>query len=165
MDMKTANLVQNFTSLINTIIISPRRWGKSSLVNKAAKLAMEQDNNLRICHIDMFNVRNEEHFYSLLAQKVIAVTSSKWEEAVESAKSFFSHLVPKISIGSDPTNEVSIDFDWESVKQNPDEVLDLAEKIAKKKGLKIVICIDEFQNIAEFSNPDYFQKKLRSHWQ
>ena len=164
-EFETANLVQNFTSLINTIIISPRRWGKSSLVNKAAKLAMEQDNNLRICHIDMFNVRNEEHFYSLLAQKVIAVTSSKWEEAVESAKSFFSHLVPKISIGSDPTNEVSIDFDWESVKQNPDEVLDLAEKIAKKKGLKIVICIDEFQNIAEFSNPDYFQKKLRSHWQ
>ena len=71
-EMETANLVQNFTSLINTIIISPRRWGKSSLVNKAAKLAMEQDNNLRICHIDLFNVRNEEHFYSLLAQKVIA---------------------------------------------------------------------------------------------
>ena len=164
-ELETANLVQNFTSLINTIIISPRRWGKSSLVNKAAKLAMVQDSKLRICHIDLFNVRNEEHFYSLLAQKVIAATSTKWEEAVESAKSFFSHLVPKISIGSDPTNEVSIDLDWETVKQNPDEVLDLAEKIAKKKGLKIVICVDEFQNIAEFTDPDYFQKKLRSHWQ
>lgn len=82
----------------------------------------------------------------------------KWEEAIESAKSFFSHLVPKISIGTDSTNEVSIDFDWEEVKRNPDEVLDLAEKIAKKKGLKIVICVDEFQNIAEFTDPDYFQK-------
>ena len=164
-EVETTNLVWNFVSLSNTIIIAPRRWGKSSLVNKAAKLAMEHDNKLRICHIDLFNVRNEEHFYSLLAQKVIAATSTKWEEAVESAKSFFSHLVPKISIGSDPSNEVSIDFDWETVKQNPDEVLDLAEKIAKKKGLKIVICVDEFQNIAEFTDPDYFQKKLRSHWQ
>ena len=164
-EMETANLVQNFTSLINTIIISPRRWGKSSLVNKAAKLAMEKDNNLRICHIDLFNVRNEEHFYSLLAQKVIAATSSKWEEAVENAKSFFSHLVPKISIGTDPTNEVAIDFDWDDVKRNPDEVLDLAEKIAKQKGLKIVVCVDEFQNIAEVADLDYFQKKLRSHWQ
>ena len=164
-EMETAYLVQNFTSLINTIIISPRRWGKSSLVNKAAKLAMEQDAKLRICHIDLFNVRNEEHFYSLLAQKVIAATSTKWEEAVENAKNFFSHLVPKISIGSDPTNEVSIDFDWEAVKHNPDEVLDLAEKIAQKKGFKIVICVDEFQNISEFTDPDYFQKKLRSHWQ
>lgn len=76
-EVETINLVWNFVSL-------------SSLVNKAAKLAMEQDGKLRIFHIDLFNVRNEEHFYSLLAQKVIAATSSKWEEAVESAKSFFS---------------------------------------------------------------------------
>ena len=84
---------------------------------------------------------------------------------MESAKSFFSHLVPKISIGTDPGNEVSIDFDRDTVKHIPDEVLDLAERIAKKKNLKIVICIDEFQNISEFTDPDYFQKKLRSHWQ
>lgn len=164
-ELETTTLVQNFSSLINTIIISPRRWGKSSLVNKAAMLAMKLDSNLRICHIDLFNVRNEEQFYSLLAQKVIAATSSKWDEAVESTKNFFSHLIPKITIGSGPTNEVSIDFDWESVKQNPDEILDLAEKIALAKGLKIVICIDEFQNIAGFTDPDYFQKRLRSHWQ
>ncbi len=44
-------------------------------------------------------------------------------------------------------------------------MLDLAEKIAQEKGLKIVVCVDEFQNIAEFTDPDYFQKKLRSHWQ
>lgn len=162
---ETAELVNSFTSLINTIIISPRRWGKSSLVNKAAELAMERDSKLRICHIDLFNVRSEEHFYSLLAQEVITATSSRWDEAVESAKSFFSHLIPKISIGTDPSNEISIDFDWDEVRRNPDEVLDLAEKIASKKGLKIMVCIDEFQNIAEFADPDYFQKKLRSHWQ
>ena len=136
-EKETADLVQNFMSLINTIIISPRRWGKSSLVDKeAAKLAMAQDCNLRICHIDLFNIRSEEHFYSLLAQKVIAATSTKWEEAIESAKSFFSHLVPKISIGTDPTNEVSIDFDWEEeVKRNPDvESSNLAEKIARRRG-------------------------------
>lgn len=164
-EQETAFLEQSFTSLVNTIIISPRRWGKSSLVNKAAKQAMEKDDSLRICHIDLFNVRDEAHFYSLLAQKVIAATSTKWEEMVENAKKFFSQFVPKITIGADPFNEISIDFDWEEIKRNPDEVLDLAEKIACDKGLKIVICIDEFQNIAEFTDPDYFQKKLRSHWQ
>lgn len=153
---ETATLVAHFQSLINTIIISPRRWGKSSLVNKAARLAMEQDERLRVCHIDLFNVRNEEHFYYLLAQRVIAATSTRWEEAVENAKRFFTRLVPKISISADPMNEVSIDFDWDDVKQNPDEVLDLAEKIACEKGLKIVVCVDEFQNISEFTNPGYF---------
>jgi hypothetical protein len=44
-------------------------------------------------------------------------------------------------------------------------VLDLAERIAEEKGLKIVVCIDEFQNITNFTDADYFQKRLRSHWQ
>lgn len=164
-EQETALLMQSFISLTNTIIISPRRWGKSSLVNKAAKLAIEQEDNLRICHIDLFNVRNEEEFYTLLSQKVISATSSKWDEAIETAKRYFSRLVPKISIGADPTNEVSISFDWDDIKKNPDEILNLAEKIAEQKGLRIVICIDEFQNIAEFEEPLFFQKKLRSHWQ
>ncbi len=164
-ETETLCLVQNFTSLSNSIIISPRRWGKSSLVNKAAELAAKQDSQLRICTIDLFNVRNEEQFYSILAQKVISSTSTRFEEAVASAKKFFSRLVPKISIGTDPTNEVSIDFDWEEIKRNPDEALELAENIAREKGLKIVVCIDEFQNIAEFTDADYFQKKLRSYWQ
>ena len=163
-EKETTYLVQYFTSLINTIIFSPRGWGKSSLVNKAAKLAMAQDSNLRICISTC----------SMCAARSISIHCSlkghcchfhKMEEAIESAKSFFSHFVPKISIGTDPTNEVSIDFDWDEVKRNHDEVLDLAEKIARKKGLKIVICVGEFQNISEFTDPDYFQKKLRSHWQ
>jgi hypothetical protein len=164
-EQETAWLVQNFTSLINTIIISPRRWGKSSLVHKAANVAMNSDKDLRVCSIDLFNVLNEAHFYEILAEKVLAATSTKWDEAVELAKQFFSRLVPKISIGTDPMNEVSVDFNWDDVKRNPDEVLDLAENIAIEKDIKIVICIDEFQNIANFSNADYFQKKLRSHWQ
>ena len=164
-EQETATLVQHFKSLINTIIISPRRWGKSSLVNKVANIAMEQDDKLRVCHIDLFNVRNEEHFYSLLAQKILSATSSKWDETIDVVKRFFSRLSPKLTIGTDPMNEISVDFEMKEVINNPDEVLDLAEKIAKDKGLKIVICIDEFQNISEFDNPDYFQKKLRSHWQ
>lgn len=34
---ETRLLMQNFNNLINTIIISPRRWGKTSLVNKTTE--------------------------------------------------------------------------------------------------------------------------------
>ena len=34
--VETERLVSNFTSSVNTILISPRRWGKSSLVEKAS---------------------------------------------------------------------------------------------------------------------------------
>lgn len=39
------------------------------------------------------------------------------------------------------------------------------EKIAKDRGIKIVICIDEFQQIGKFDNPREFQAGLRSKWQ
>lgn len=164
-EKETTHLVSNFGSLINTIIISPRRWGKSSLVHKAAGTAKNNHKNLRICRIDLFNVLNEEHFYTLLAESVIAESSSRWDEAVENTKKFFSRIIPKVTVGQDPQNTISLDFNWEEVKRNPDEILDLAETIAVAKGFKFVICIDEFQNIANFEAPDYFQKRLRSHWQ
>ena len=164
-EKETEHLVNNFESLINTVIISPRRWGKSSLVHRAADIAMRADENIRICTIDLFNVKTEEQFYTVLARNLIQGTSSRWEEAVENAKKFFSRLVPKISVGAGPGNEISIDFDWEEMKSNPDEILDLSERIAEAKGVKIVVCIDEFQNIAEFEDPLFFQRRLRAHWQ
>lgn len=164
-EKETEHLVNNFESLINTVIISPRRWGKSSLVHRAADIAMRADKNIRICTIDPFNVKTEEQFYTVLARNLIQGTSSRWEEAVENAKKFFSRLVPKISVGAGPGNEISIDFDWEEMKSNPDEILDLSERIAEAKGVKIVVCIDEFQNIAEFEDPLFFQRRLRAHWQ
>ncbi len=164
-EQETEHLVNNFKSLINTVIISPRRWGKSSLVHRASDIAMQADKNIKICTIDLFNVKTEEQFYTAFAHSLIQGTSNRWEEAVENAKKFFSRLVPKISVGAGPGNEISIDFDWAEMKNNPDEILDLPERIADSKGLKIVVCIDEFQNIAEFEDPLYFQRRLRAHWQ
>ena len=164
-DQEIKHLVNNFESLINTIIISPRRWGKSSLVHKASSIAMQEDRTLKVCSVDLFNVKTEEQFYTVFAQSLIQGTASKWDEAVENAKQFFSHLVPKISIGTDPGSKISIDFDWEEIKKNPDEILDLPERIAHSKGIRIVVCIDEFQNISEFDDPLFFQRKLRANWQ
>ena len=164
-EQETAHLVNNFESLINTIVISPRRWGKSSLVHRAATLAEQEDDRLRICTVDLFNVKTEEQFYTAFAQSIIKGTAGKWDEAVENVKRFFSRLVPKITIGTDPTNEISLDFDWDEIKKNPDEILDLPERVAQDKGLKVMVCIDEFQNIAEFDDPLFFQRKLRAHWQ
>ena len=41
----------------------------------------------------------------------------------------------------------------------------MPEKIAQEKGIKIVVCIDEFQQIAEFNDSKTFQKRLRTVWQ
>jgi AAA+ ATPase superfamily predicted ATPase len=164
-EKETDRLVANFDSLINTIIISPRRWGKSSLVEKAASIACANSKSLRICRIDLFSVRNEEQFYELLAMAVLKSASTKWQESVDAAKRFLVRIVPKIVLNADITNEFSLNFDWKELRKDPREVLDLAEKVSSEKGFRMVVCIDEFQNIAGFDDPLFFQKRLRSHWQ
>lgn len=158
-------LITNFSSLVNTILISPRRWGKSSLVERAAEIVSRKDKSIRFCFIDMYNVRTEEQFYNLLAQEVLRISSSKIQELADNARKFIGKLVPKISFSPDSNSEFSLSIDWQELKKQPDDILNLAENIAKEKNIKIIICIDEFQNIAGFEDPLALQKKMRSHWQ
>ncbi|MFW5774411.1 MAG: AAA family ATPase [Tangfeifania sp.] len=158
-------LINNFLMLVNTTLISPRRWGKSSLVEKAAGEAEKSDKNLRFCFIDAFNVRTEEQFYQLLATETLKASATKLETLLENAKTFMGKFFPKLSFSPDNQNELSLSLDWKEVKKQPDDILNMVEKIAVAKGWKIVVCIDEFQNIATFESPVAFQKKLRANWQ
>jgi transcription termination factor Rho len=60
-------LYQNFTSLVNTIVISPRRWGKTSLVKNVAQKITTENKDIKICMLDIFNVKTEMDFYMALA--------------------------------------------------------------------------------------------------
>ena len=78
---------------------------------------------------------------------------------------FFKHLIPKFGISPDPAGELTISLDWEGVKKQPSEILNLAEAICKARKIRMIICLDEFQNISFYNDPVGFQKKLRAHWQ
>jgi len=162
---EVSQLASNFRRLANTIIISPRRWGKTSLVNRVSDILGSQEPDLKICHIDLFNVRTEQDFYIALAEEILKTTSTKWEERIQNAKDFLSRLLPRISFSPDAQSEISFGIGLDELKKNPDEILNLAETIAIERKLKIIVCIDEFQGIGVFGEQLAFQKKLRSHWQ
>lgn len=164
-DAETDRLVTNFKSLINTTIISPRRWGKTSLVENVAEKIRTENNKICVCLLDIFNVRGEEEFYEHFAKEILKATASRWEEMAENAKKFLSQLLPKISFSPDSQAEISFGVGWEQLKKSPDDILNLAETIAKAKKISVVVCIDEFQSIGDFAESLAFQRKLRSHWQ
>lgn len=62
-------------------------------------------------------------------------------------------------------NDFSISFETKQQSDSIDDILQLPEKIAIQKEIKIVICIDEFQQLSEFKDSKTFQKKLRTIWQ
>lgn len=159
------HLIGNLSSGINTMIISPRRWGKTSLVFKAAEKVSGNNKNLKFCYLDLFRIQDENHFYELFAHEVLKASSNKWQEWISTAKDLLKGIVSSVSIGPDPGQEFSLKISWENLKENEQAILDLPEKIAQRKKFKFVICIDEFQKVAEFNESLLFQQKLRSHWQ
>lgn len=164
--VKELRVLNNFfLAGTNVIIISPRRWGKSSLVIKAAEKTLRADNKFRYCYIDLFNIKTEEEFYTVLTQEVLRAVSSNAQEILSIAGKFFTRLIPQITFSPDRINTFSVGLDWKEVKKQPDEILNLAEKAAQSKKFKLLICIDEFQNVSEFTDPLKFQKKLRANWQ
>ena len=47
----------------------------------------------------------------------------------------------------------------------PEEILNLPQRLAEKRGKHILICIDEFQQIGEFADSLTMQKRMRGVWQ
>lgn len=164
--VETQHLLDNFRGLVNTVLISPRRWGKSSLVAKASEIyAQESDKNI-VVHIDLFNCRTVDKFYETFAKELISATNTAFEEFVSSSLKYLSRFAPNFQ-ASDPAGsfELSFGIDIRDKKMSFDEILDLPQTIAREKGKHIIVCIDEFQTIKDYDDSFAFQCSLRAHWQ
>lgn len=121
--------------------------------------------NKNCCFYGYFSCRDERDFYRQYTNAIIRQTSSTIEEWMSIVKNFLSRVNPVFSFGTDPINDFSMILSFGNKKEDDFDILDLPEKIAKKKNINIVICIDEFQQILDFEDNIIFQKKLRTVWQ
>lgn len=163
--LELQRLKSNFRNDINTMLISPRRWGKSSLVQRAAVDYSFSDEDTKVVFLDLFTIRDEEEFCRAYAAAALKASVNRIDELLSDIKSFLTRINPKFSFGADPMNDLQLGFELGRAQEDIMEILNLPEKIAKKKKIKFLICIDEFQNLGNFRDPELFQKRLRSSWQ
>lgn len=159
----TKRLAMNFKAGINTVLISPRRWGKTSLVRRTVEQCRMQGQH--IVFMDIFSCKDENDFYRMFSANVLKQTASRMEEIVSNARDFLSGIVPHISFGSDPASTMDISFSFSANEKDMEEILNLPQRIAQRKGIDIVVCIDEFQQLLDIDDGITFQKKLRTAWQ
>lgn len=157
------HLKANFENGINSILISPRRYGKTSLVNYVCRSLSETD--IIIVRLDIFGCKTEYEFYNMLAAAVLKQTATKVQQWMEEARDFLARLTPKIGIPLDPTQEVNVSLGITPQTHSPEEILNLVETIAQRKQRRIVVCIDEFQEVGEFADTKHVQGRLRAAWQ
>ena len=162
-ERETKRLLDNFKGGINVILMSPRRLGKTSLVKHVCNKLDDKD--IITVYLDIFGCKSEYDFYNKLTAEVLKQTASKSELWFEEAKEFLYRLTPKISFSPEPNSDFSISLGITPKTHTPEEVLQMAETIAIKRKKRIVICIDEFQQIGEISNSKQIQARLRTVWQ
>jgi hypothetical protein len=160
---ETQRLKANFLGGINSILISPRRYGKTSLVDHVCRNLEGED--IIIVRLDIFGCKTEYDFYNALAVAVLKQTASKIQLWMEEARDFLVRLTPRIGIPVDPVSEISVSLGITPETHSPEEVLNMVEDIAKRKNRRVVVCIDEFQQVGEFENTKQVQARLRSVWQ
>lgn len=156
-------LEADFTSGINVILMSPRRIGKTSLVKHV--LANMNREDILVVYMDIFGCKTDYEVYNKFAEAVLSQTANNKKHWLEEAKNFIYRLTPKISYSPDPTQEFSVSLGITPKTHTPEEILSLPEKIAEKKGKRILVCIDEFQQVGELTNSFKVQALMRGVWQ
>ena len=142
----------------NVILYAPRKYGKTSLVNKVLN-ELEKENYNTI-YLDIFNVIDKNKFVELYAKKLLKKKKLSLEEAIKSFKKFVKNISPTVKFDNlgNPSFEFSVNAS-ESISSF-EEIVNLPEKWGNKKDRWIVV-FDEFQEINKL-NGDNFEKELRS---
>jgi len=133
--------IDKITSFIkgenHLILISPRRFGKTSLIRKVVN-----DSGRRYVYLDMQLIISTEDFASQLLKRIYRIFPV--QKLKRYIKSF--RLIPTV-IMNPVTGETEISFKPGSSDLTPlEDVLTMIDKLASEKE-RIVVVLDEFQDI------------------
>ena len=153
-------LVQEMDNLSRVFLISPRRFGKTCLLfNLIERL---NDIGFATAYLDL----NAHPDVKSLAAGMTHLTSMALESDFEKLLKVFSglqRLRPKVSVGQDGSIMGSVELAHGYKEALPAllEGMQNAESLARQKGVKLVIIIDEFSDLPKYDGQT-LEKAMRS---
>jgi uncharacterized protein len=146
-----AQLVRDLADGQKIFLLSPRRFGKSSLV--ALALLRLRKRYIRPVSITVSSYASYTQFLEKFAEKVLRA-AGPWDRVKDWVTRFGRNVRPDISYNM-TTGEVSVSL-GKGASFNPvpiaPEVFAMPGELAKNAGFRMAICLDEFQQISEFDS-------------
>ncbi len=143
-------LVADMRNGQNVLVYAPRRYGKSSLVLRAAQEATRRKALVAYC--DLMRTPTKERLAAALARTIYADLASPVEHALERAADLFRGLRVRPSIEVDPS-DATLRFSFQPGRRHADidetieRLLELPGELAAERKRRVVIVFDEFQEI------------------
>ena len=143
-------LVSDMRNGQNVLVYAPRRYGKSSLVLRAAQEAMRRKTLVGYC--DLMMTPTKERLAAALAKTIYSDIASPVGQAFERAADLFRSLRVRPTIEVDPSDG-SLRFSFQIGRRRTDiddtieRLLELLGELAAERKRRVVIVFDEFQEI------------------
>lgn len=143
-------LVADMRNGQNVLLYAPRRYGKSSLVLRAAQEAIRRKALVAYC--DLMKTPTKERFAAALARAIHAEIASPVEHALERAVELFRGLRIRPTIEVDPV-DATLRFSFQPGRRRTDiddtveRLLELPGELAAERRRRVVLVFDEFQEI------------------
>jgi uncharacterized protein len=134
----------------NVLVYAPRRYGKSSLVLRAAQEAMQKKALVGYC--DLMKTPTKERLAAALAKTVYSDIASPVGQAFERAADLFRGLRVLPTMEVDPSDG-TLRFSFQTGRRKSDidetieRLLELLGELAAERKRRVVIIFDEFQEI------------------
>jgi len=142
-------LKENIRSGQNVVVVSPRRYGKTSLVERAISDLRRQ--GVLIAYLDLFRAPTKAQLADDLAQAIYDGLVSRVERAVRKSAAFFAHLpvAPRLTVTEDarPALEFATFDRPRDLDKTIAGLLELPGRIARERQRPVALVLDEFQEI------------------
>lgn len=142
-DAETKKLLSALRNERDVTLIAPRRYGKTGLIHHVLGKLPRDTTGI---YLDIFSQTDLKSFTKALASSVIGSLDSKVETALTNVGRFFKSCRPTVT----PQAEGWPKFSFDVVDANAEATLAEIFAYLKSKDRRVVIAIDEFQQISEF---------------
>jgi len=133
----------------NMLVLAPRRFGKTSLIVATAERLRKED--VLVAYADLLRVTTKTRFAEALAAALYDGLEPPVGRLVQRAADFFRDLPlrPKVTVNPDgtPSFELAAGADERDVDATLDQLFALPGAVAKRRSRRVVVVLDEFQEI------------------
>lgn len=156
---ETKLLMRNIESNRHTLLLSPRKYGKTSLVKHVLRKS-----NYIATDIDLFLAIDQQSIFHKLLKAchiILKQACSQPEQWIKALSNYFQKANKEWTVGIKGLQLQLIPASYNDFAENILETLNAVEFLLKKKQQKAILFIDEFQDIARLDENKAIQGAIR----
>lgn len=162
--VELATILREVEAGSRLFLISPRRYGKTSLLFEARNRL--QQRGIPAAYVDLYQATSLAHFLDVFARAVLEAAEGVVERAARLAGELFKGLQVTMTVNNQGQPEWALGLSQQQpdLLKLRDQVLGLPQALADRQNRRVAVFIDEFQEVRTLDGT-VLEKAMRARFQ